>query len=242
MVALAAHGQNIRAHATLNSDKILLAISLELEYCAMSYCGLGKTDDSIFDEAVDFVLLRFGHIGVSEIREAFRLAASKEIDADLTTYYGQFTIKVLGDVLSAYNLYRNRALAAFALKENENVAMDVARRRLESFDLSAWATNRITSLKAMENPSFRACSVFDYEKFLELGFLVFSADEKRKAWEDAHFFAFQEIAAGSLRSISIRRQMERVQSGIFDEGYRAKRIVIAQQLLVFRWLHPDLIH
>ena len=73
LVGAAALGDNIRKSRKYDPVKTVVALSAELEFCAISYCGAAKTDDLVFDEVVSFVMDRFGHIGVNEIREAFRL-------------------------------------------------------------------------------------------------------------------------------------------------------------------------
>lgn len=238
IVASAALGNNIRASKKIDEAKTVLALSVELEFCAISYCGAAKTDELVYDEVVLFVMSRFGHLGIQEIREAFRLAAAGDFEVDLSTYYGLFTVKLMGDVLNGYNNYRNRVVQAFARSQSEKEADEKHQSRKDEFDWDFWAEQRLVKLRSLESPHYRCCTAFDYEYFLKTGELVFTEEEKLQAWKDSHQYAYAEVATNALSNFSARFQLDRVNQGKQDEGYKAKRIVIAQQLLVFRWLFP----
>jgi len=84
------------------------ALLAEIKYCAITYCASPNTEPETLKESVRFVLSQYGHLNVAEIREAFRLTAAGKIEANLNAYHGQFTIRILGDVLSGYNDMRTQ--------------------------------------------------------------------------------------------------------------------------------------
>lgn len=238
MVASAALGNNIRAGRKEDEVKTVIALSAELEFCAISYCGAAKTDELVYDEVVVFVMERFGHLGFKEIREAFRLAAAGEFEIDLSTYYGLFTVKLMGSVLNGYNQYRNRVVQEFTRAQSDKEADDKLNLRKENWDMEAWAEQRISNLRQLENPNYHYFTAHDYDYFTKTGRLKFTEEQKRKAWIDSHQFAYTELAT-TATTFSLRQQLQRVNLGQPDEGYKSKRICIAQQLLVMRWLHPE---
>ena len=239
LVGAAALGDNIRKSRKYDPVKTVVALSAELEFCAISYCGAAKTDDLVFDEVVSFVMDRFGHIGVNEIREAFRLAAAGEFEVDLSTYYGLFTVKLMGDILNGYNNYRNRVVEEFSKLQSQSDLQSKRALQKETWDTEVWAERRLSILKSLENPNYHCFTAYDYEYFTKTGQLQFTEDQKKKAWTDSHQFAYSELATAALSNFSLRRQLERVMTNQPDEGYKSKRICIAQQLLVMRWLHPE---
>ena len=239
MVGSAALGNNIRSARKEDEVKTVIALAAELEFCAISYCGAAKTDDLVFDEVVLFVMDRFGHLGLKEIRESFRLAAANEFEVDLSTYYGLFTVKLMGDILTGYNRYRNRVVQEFSRAQSEQAAEQNLNSKKEFWDTEAWSEQRLSRLRLLESPSYRDFTAYDFEHFTGTGQLTFTEEEKRKAWTDSHQFAYSELATAALSNFSLRRQLERVMTNQPDEGYKAKRICIAQQLLVMRWLFPE---
>ena len=242
MVASAALGNNIRAVRKEDEVKIVIALAAELEYCAVSYCGASKTDEMVYDEVVMFVMDRFGHIGLKEIREAFRMAAAAEFEVDLKSYYGLFTVKLMGDILTGYNNYRNKVLQEFTRANSVKQAEEKESLRKQNWDTEAWAERRISVLKALENPDYHCFTAYDYEYFTKTGQLQFTEEQKRKAWIDSHQYAYQQVLNASnanIFNISLRKQLERVMTNQPDQGYKAKRICVAQQLLVMRWIFPE---
>lgn len=239
-VATAALGQNIRSAKQTDEVKLVVALSAELEFCAIAYCGASKTDDLVYDELVVFVIQRFGHLGVREIREAFSLAAAGTFEVDLSTYFGLFTVRLLGLVLSGYNDYRNRVVKELAAIDSDCHAKAVSENRSSTFDPIVWADLRLSKLRSLDAPSFRFCTAFDYQFFLKHGHLQFTDEEKVQAWKDSHRYAYADLCRSSVNSYSLRAQLQRINEGQPDDSYRAKRIVIAQQLIFFRWLFPGL--
>lgn len=79
---------------------------------AVAYCG-ADIDLSIgaIKESAKLLQDNFAGVGIDEIREAFKLAASKKIDANLAAYSGQFTVRLFGDVMASYIEYRRPAVA-----------------------------------------------------------------------------------------------------------------------------------
>jgi len=95
-------------------------VKLEVEFSAATYCGAPNTLPETIKEGVRFITDQFGHLNLTEIREAFRLAAAKKIEADLSAFYGLFTIQLLGKVLAAYDDYRTAIFREVRAKVRNN--------------------------------------------------------------------------------------------------------------------------
>lgn len=97
-------------------QKIAPVIAENLMICAALYCGMaeGEIMKQTIIEASKFVLAKFNHLGVSEIKDAFQMAAANEFDdVNMTAYYGQMSIATLGDILDAYTKHRNKTIAKY---------------------------------------------------------------------------------------------------------------------------------
>jgi hypothetical protein len=84
--------------------------------CATLYCGMseGEIMKQTIIEASKFVMAKFQHLGVSEIKEAFQMAAANEFEGvNMSSYYGQMSIATLGDILDAYTKHRNKTVAKY---------------------------------------------------------------------------------------------------------------------------------
>ena len=122
-MAAALDGNNIRAAYAASPDMASMALRAELENVAFAYTGMkADAENPIFDEMLVFVLKSFQHLGMYEIREAFRLAADGTTgteDSDLRAYFGNWSIASLGAILQAYEKYRKTIIAKFQIIESE---------------------------------------------------------------------------------------------------------------------------
>lgn len=236
--AAVSEGKTIRAIVEQSVTNAMLALSAELEDCARTYTGCAKTDDLVFDEAVEFVIERFGYLNISEIRQAFRLAGAGEIGpVKLEAYFGTFTIVMLGSVLSAYKTYRDKISAAVVFAEKEAGLTRHEELSSRNHDRKKWAEGRLAGLLGNEGLSVDGCMVYDHEYFTESGQMEYSEEEKREAWKDAYPLTIREYQ-GRLESGSVGVQfvLQKVANQQHDEGFQATRIMFAKRLLVLRWI------
>ena len=94
----------------LDQTEAVNYLQKSLAYLTKLYMGvqLGKEDTPLLVEGADFVRTKYSHLGIEEIREAFRLA--NELQVNLKAYYGTFSLISIGELLDAYTKYRNRAI------------------------------------------------------------------------------------------------------------------------------------
>lgn len=245
-VELAFMQDNIRAAAKFDMPGTVLGLTLALEACAKVYCGGSKTDNEVYEEAVTFTMQQFGHLNVAEIRQAFALGAAGSLDLgteDMTTFYGLFTIGMLGKILKAYDQYRKRIVAELQRAESAAAAMEAQKRK--AWDEEAWGQSRLAKFQSLENPAYTDFSETDYNYFLKTGDLVHTQEEKRKAWEDARLFAIQEFEADAHTGLTTRKNpqlsillknaAQAGRDGVENEKFTIRRTAIAKSLLVMRW-------
>lgn len=97
-------------------SKIAPVVAENLMICARLYCGMKDSEimKETIIESAKFVLAKFQHLGVNEIKDAFQMAAANEFeDVNMTAYFGQMSIATLGDILDAYTKHRNKTIARY---------------------------------------------------------------------------------------------------------------------------------
>lgn len=106
---MAAQGLTIGAAVRQDEIRAALLIRTEVKYCATTFCAAPNTESVTIDECAATVLSHYSHFNVSEIREAFRMASVGEIEVNMNAYYGLFSVRVIGEIMSAYNEHRTQA-------------------------------------------------------------------------------------------------------------------------------------
>jgi hypothetical protein len=133
-----------------------------------AYCGATSdgTHSGVVSECVALMTHKFPHLSANEIKEAYRLASIDLIDVNITAYRGVATVYAFGQVMTAYNILRNKALRE--MMENDEVARlereekenAESKRKAEEFKLmvSDWYKNQIetkgNTLKGLDDTPF----------------------------------------------------------------------------------------
>lgn len=108
-VEMAAQGLTIGTAIRQDEMRAALLIRTEVKYCATTFCAAPNTESATIDECAATILAHYSHFNVAEIREAFRMASVGEIEVNMNAYYGLFSVRVIGEIMSAYNDYRTQA-------------------------------------------------------------------------------------------------------------------------------------
>lgn len=224
---------------------VLVALPKMISYCASVFCGAQLEEkDEIVDECTDFVLSQFPQLGVPEIREAFKLAAAGKLgEIDLAAYRGVFTIKMLGQVLSKYCTFREKAYQEIRKAETEAQEAQEAARKDADAAASAERMNKFAFEKLafhLENgcndSELLAVPLYD---FLEQNNLVdLSREEKLVYMERAipvvRFGFIQGLAAenNEFRKRGIRSTIQDIDKGILSDLVKARQKWAAKQLVI----------
>lgn len=211
----------------------------ELTYCATNYSGARDVPDDMLDEAAEFVATRFGDFAIDEVREAFRLAAAGELgDVDMKAYYGQFTIVILGAVLSAYKVYRRRI--AQAIQRAEQEAEDKWRESVQAqvWSEEGWARERLSVLQAMGNVTMTDVGEIDYTTFKKLGWMVVDKAKAEEIWALSERQVRVELATEAMSDVSLRHLLDQVARGLESatKTVHDKRVGWSRRKYVLHWL------
>ena len=225
-------------------------IAENLMICATLYCGMAESEimKQTIIEASKFVYNKFAHLGTSEIKDAFQMAAANEFEGvNMTSYYGQMSIATLGDILDAYTKHRNKTIAKYLeLKENAQKQYDkevqkeernnAARQKIKN-DIEAAIISIQQGVYFWE--SWHEVPVHYAEIAVGAGWLEVSPEFKKKIWEESKELAKKELikTAQDLSNLVEAKKakqilMQNIESEIISEP--AKRIYAKR--LIFEYV------
>lgn len=235
IVGAVSEGNTIRALVKEDATMATTALTAEFEDCARSYTGCVNTSEMVFDECVEFLATQFGALNIGEVRHAFRLAAAGELgEVNLKAYHGVFTVAMLGEVLTAYMVYRGRIVAEVSRLESE-----IRQETRERPDLSGWEDERLEFLRNKEGLSADDCIVFDFEVFKD-EVLELPKEEKELLWKDAYALALGDFQDRAGRGDYSARRV--LQNPTGNQGFGEVRIAWYKRLLVVNWVKNSIVH
>ena len=241
LVWLASNGNTISRMMRESAKAGVATISMELEACAKTYVACPNTDDEAFDEIIEFVAAKFGGLNVSEIREAFRLVAAKEIGVDLKAWYGQFTVMMMGEVLTAYMDWRERLQRLVLEQMAQEREAKRAAARAANHDSSDWEARRAEWLLKKTAPTVEMVTAYDFEWLQRAGQIELTREERWDMFEKAFEPTIEQLLAenatsGPFKKIEVNKQITAARMGEPDAGFCARQRAMAQRLAVVNWI------
>lgn len=99
----------------LNENLKLAVLFLANTYTAANFkLPLSEQNKQIIEAAAEFVCTMFAQLAPEELKEAFKMAAAGRFEGlNIETYYGKFSVQILGKVLKAYIEFRKKCLAKY---------------------------------------------------------------------------------------------------------------------------------
>ena len=245
MCMAADNGHTIGALMRNNIETGTTVLALEVKRCAITYCGAPNTDTVTIAESVRFVHTQYSHLTLNEISEAFRLAAAQKIDADLSAFHGLFSVRILGQVLSAYDTMRGQVArevrARLRKLEDEQENQIRSERMLQmhgtiSDQFAALVENNEKYARWQDMPEWFC------ERVVRDDVAGFSLDEKGKAWIIARQWSANQLAnwivdpqttkADRSRYIEVE-QAYKENPDVFPEGLKKEAQSAYCKMLVF---------
>lgn len=207
-----------------------------------------KDDAIILKTCSEFVLNHFPQLAINEIEEAFALAASGKLgDLNFETYYGKFSVNILGKVLKAYLSLRRKIVMDFenvlravekeiefkkSIQKNEEVRKGV----IESYLKLKQDFEKNGDIDAMSS------QVHSYwgRILVEEGVINFSSEEKKQIYEESKQLVEKEIRK-SIQESKIKNEVKHlrtiikeIDSGFHSEKAEAKYLTKYSKLIVIK--------
>jgi len=207
-------------------------LHVELPIVAQQYGAREVITTHVLKECIRLVLERFKFLGLSEIREAYRLKASGELQAPGAEMWGgTFNADQLGKVLSAYRQHRRQIVAAYLHEKELEQEKAKARKRREDFNRRF---PEMIEKARQEITDWRDVPEFWYEAAMRRGWIEFEPGEANRIFAEAKELARMEFE--DEISTAPVTQKAALQAAILGHGadldFRAK--VYARKISVFR--------
>jgi hypothetical protein len=207
-----------------------------------------------------FFFRSFSHLGIHELRDAFRLGAGGFIHgvgpSDFTAWHGNFSVAGLGKILSAYDQYRILVLVRLQnLTDQETSETREEKRRAywaspEGEQRRAdWMTDRIQKLLSIQNPTYKNVTVYDF-MFLENSGLItrenLTYEHRVHIMAQAQSCLFNEYKIRRLRAGSdvilaneISTAISILERGGTTSQFDDEAKAIARRMAVARWIQSQ---
>ena len=244
-VEMAAQGLTIGTAIRQDEMRAALLIRTEVKYCATTFCAAPNTESATIDECAATILAHYSHFNVAEIREAFRMASVGEIEVNMNAYYGLFSVRVIGEIMSAYNDYRTQAARQVRARmqaqqdaiENEQRA-EILREKFGTLE------EQFAALKERNDKYRRWQDLPGWfcERVVRDDVAGFSLDEKGKAWIIAKQWSANQLAnwimdpqtpkADRSRYVEVE-QAYKENPDVFPEGLKKEAQAAYCKMLVF---------
>lgn len=141
------------------------------------YCGadIDNLTNEFADEARGLIINKYSSLGVNEIREAFILASTNQIDVNLAAYHGKISLQVIGNCLSKYMALRNKIATDIIkqkhLKDMEKDELDQAKKR------EAYEVEVIEWFNSGVEVSLDDCKFYMYQTLEDKGMVSVTPDK-----------------------------------------------------------------
>lgn len=193
----------------------------------ISYCGANSdgTHAGIFTACASLMVHKYSEMSAEEIREAFRLAASREIEADLTAYKGTATVAIFGGVMAAYKEHRRKYVAEY-LRQQERInkerhdqeGAEAKKSEFEKMVVDWFEANKANKGEKIE--SYNHIPVYYYNTLDDLGFINVNPAAKN---------AYMSLAAETFSELLKNKQERDVYDRAFIKNMDVEGYVYAIQ-------------
>lgn len=214
-------------------------LSAELQSLANQYGNRQQVDPQILNECMEIVTGRFKHLGLYEIREAYRMWAAKELGdmPEAEMYGGMYQARHLSAVLAAYNEKRKHIAAALHKQADEAriAARDAAAHDKRQAEFEQTFLAQVEAAKGNTESwadvpeywfeSARIRGLFKIEKPEADSFMIRARVAVRNA--------MQAQLAGDMSAVERRELVRAIEN---QETIEAKAKVIARKMVVFEKL------
>lgn len=217
-----------------NPEQSVISLNKELTLLAAEYGTRAEIPEHVMEEANRFVCEKFGHLGVKEIRAAYRAWASNELEIDNAEIYGGvFNVRQLGKVLEGWLVYRNRILAAYE-KEKSKIELEKAEAEKAKRGKEEFEANFLIEIEKVKQraKSWQDVQAYFYDAIQKRWPIKFELGEMDSIFKEAEQIAALEIE--TAKTAGLTNEQKRIEAMTMQKGKTEKAKTIAQKIAVFR--------
>lgn len=184
-MAIKGWGFPIRKMDSLSAD---LQTSNVITEVSLKYGTRVEVPKMIYQECLDIMQQKFSHLGVDEIREAYRANAAGELQTGGKgeMYGGEFNAANFTAIMAAYSEKRKKVIAAYtnALHEASEKEKSEARREKQRLEFEENFQNILKRLSEKAE-DWQGCPEYLYHSCEKRGLINLTPDEKREIFKRA---------------------------------------------------------
>ncbi|NDG19887.1 MAG: hypothetical protein EB117_16710 [Betaproteobacteria bacterium] len=219
----------------LNKDNRIMKIGFQAAYTQIynvitaifPLFGIDGTKE-YYMETADYIGRNYKLISPEEIRTAFELYSTSQLDLDEDVkFYGKINIHTLGKIINSYILWRNKITYVIEKEKAEKLEQDILEKKREILSRE-YDKDFENKLKNFTSDDFNDVPIYWYDIAVRLGYLNWEEGEKEKLWEEAKQLALQEKPESDAM-IDRKAHLKKI-----AEGNIPRARVIAFKLAVFK--------
>lgn len=240
----------------LSQEQLMILLPSEIEFIALNYCGavMGERLRETVIECYNFLRMSYNGLAFPEIKRAFVLAATGTIDVDLKAYNGNFTVRIMGDTLQAYMLYRNKIQNRLRAAEREQHDLEIDQQIRDFYtsekgakQLDDYYENQLKKYIESESLTVNQVTSRMYMYLEKKELIGLTPAEKRDYYKKAKDLYTAELivelgTANTVKKMSIKETLAIItnsndtKSVKISEAINARCVVLAQRLAVLDYV------
>lgn len=218
-----------------HGDKVQTAMRVmkEVEDVAKDYGARNTINEDTAKECMRFIFEKFGFLALDEIRYAYRMWASEELEIEGAELYGgSFNVRQIGKVLAAYNDKRKVVLGRYMIAVQETAdEVERLKRETELKEKFEAEFPEIVMKAKVTITDWRQVPEFWYDSIKKRWGIEFEPGEAEKILEDAKALALFEL---NQESTAVMTDFERFEARTRRGNLEETAKVIARKISIFR--------
>jgi hypothetical protein len=229
-------------------------ISFTILFLANTYTGANfKNPPSqenllVMRACCNFIIDRFPQLSISELELAFSLAASGKFEGlNLETYFGKFTIVILGNILKAYDKARAKVIIENGkelgkqIKEQERKQMEQLNEQVKKDVIKKFNDLKALFLNEGIIPDSKDICAYWAKILINSGTIKFTEDERKQIWKESKQSTEKEIktqlhggTGGTATKQNLRAMLRAIADGQKSMDFNQKATANYSKLLIIK--------
>lgn len=207
-------------------------ISFTILFLANSYTGANlknpPTQENllVMRACCNFIIDRFPQLSIAELEQAFSLAAAGKFEGvNMETYFGKFTINILGNILKAYDKARNKViiqngkLLEQEIKKQERGKMEQLNEQVKKDVIKIFSDLKGLFLNEGIIPDLKDIRSYWAKILINAGVIKFTEDERKQIWAESKVLTEKQIKTqlhGGTGTVSNKQNLRAMLRAISD--------------------------
>lgn len=237
------------AHRQVKND-----ISFTILFLANSYTGANfknppsQNDLATLRTCTNFIVDMYPQMSINELELAFNLAAAGKFEGvNLETYFGKFTVTILGKILKSFSQLRNKVfiqqgkLIEKEIKEQEKQLEKSLNEKTQNSIVQKFNDLRALFLNDGVIPHKDEINAYWAKILINRGIVTFTPAEKNTIWLEAKELTTKELKTSlhnnsltTNQKQSLRAVLKTVLAGEKNDDYQNKCINNYSKLLILK--------